>query len=100
MAHPTNSTEPTGGVTKPIPRLTISMMPNCTTSDQITELFTNYGPIDMLFIDGEGRIPTKTTAWTLQPDCLITRGAIATPEQYVPGQELPECTSPVRLAAS
>ncbi|MCP5110482.1 MAG: alpha-L-fucosidase [bacterium] len=58
-------------------------------TDQVTELFTNYGPVDMLFIDGEGRIPTKKTAWGLQPNCLITRGAIATPEQYVPGQQLP-----------
>ncbi|MDX1981691.1 MAG: hypothetical protein SFV51_15590 [Bryobacteraceae bacterium] len=40
----------------------------------------------MLFIDGEGAAPTKKTAWRLQPDCLITRGAIATPEQFVPGR--------------
>lgn len=55
---------------------------------QVTELFTNYGQIDMLFIDGDGEVPTKETAWTLQPDCLITRGAIATPEQHVPGRPL------------
>lgn len=53
---------------------------------QVTELFTRYGPVDMLFIDGEGAVPTKKTAWELQPDCLITRGAIATPEQFVPGR--------------
>ncbi len=55
-------------------------------SSQVTELFTNYGPVDVLFIDGEGELPTKKTAWTLQPDCLITRGAIETPEQFVPGR--------------
>lgn len=55
-------------------------------SEQITELFTNYGPIDMLFIDGEGELPTKETAWRLQPNLLITRGAIETPEQFVPGK--------------
>ncbi len=53
---------------------------------QVTELFTNYGPVDVLFIDGEGELPTKKTAWTLQPDSLITRGAIETPEQFVPGR--------------
>lgn len=58
-------------------------------TEQVTELFTNYGPVAMLFIDGEGRIPAKKAAWTLQPNCLITRGAIATPEQYIPGRQLP-----------
>ena len=53
---------------------------------QVTELFSNYGPIDMLFIDGIGADITKETCWTLQPNCLITRGAIETPEQFVPGR--------------
>jgi len=52
---------------------------------QVTELFSLYGPVDVLFIDGEGEQVTKDVAWSLQPECLITRGAIATPEQYVPG---------------
>ena len=55
-------------------------------SRQVTELFSNYGPIDMLFIDGEGEETTKSVCWALQPDCLITRGAIETPEQFVPGR--------------
>jgi alpha-L-fucosidase len=53
---------------------------------QVTELFRDYGQIDVLFIDGEGEEVTKEVAWTLQPNCLITRGAIETPEQYVPGR--------------
>jgi len=53
---------------------------------QVTELFTQYGHIDMLFIDGIGMEITKELCWTLQPDCLITRGAIETPEQFVPGR--------------
>ncbi len=53
---------------------------------QVTELFSQYGPIDMLFIDGEGEETTKQVCWKLQPDCLITRGAIETPEQFVPGR--------------
>ena len=52
---------------------------------QVTELFSDFGPIDVLFIDGVGAETTKKTCWKLQPDCLITRGAINTPEQYVPG---------------
>jgi arylsulfatase A-like enzyme len=51
---------------------------------QTRELFTNYGKIDVLFIDGEGAAPVKQVAWSLQPDCSITRGAIETPEQYIP----------------
>jgi len=53
---------------------------------QVTELYTNYGPVDMLFIDGEGEVETKRVAWTLQPETLITRGAMETPEQFVPGR--------------
>ncbi|MFC1763304.1 alpha-L-fucosidase [Planctomycetota bacterium] len=53
---------------------------------QVTELFSNYGPIDMLFIDGIGMEITKEVCWTLQPNCLVTRGAIETPEQFVPGR--------------
>lgn len=53
---------------------------------QVTELFSNYGAIDVLFIDGIGMEITKEVCWSLQPNCLITRGAIETPEQFVPGR--------------
>ena len=52
---------------------------------QVRELTTNYGDIDVFFIDGRGKKTTKEVVWTLQPNCLITRGAIETPEQKVPG---------------
>ncbi len=52
---------------------------------QVTELFSQFGPIDVLFIDGVGAETTKKTCWDLQPNCLITRGAISTPEQHIPG---------------
>ncbi|MBE9667161.1 alpha-L-fucosidase [Mucilaginibacter boryungensis] len=55
---------------------------------QTTELFTNYGKIDVLFIDGEPKEPCKEVAWTLQPNVVITRGAINTPEQTLPGVAL------------
>jgi alpha-L-fucosidase len=52
---------------------------------QTHELFSNYGKIDVLFIDGDHKKPCKDEAWKLQPDLLITRGAINTPEQTLPG---------------
>ena len=52
---------------------------------QVTELMTRYGKVDVFFIDGQGKDAVKEVIWTLQPDCLITRGAIRSPEQTVPG---------------
>jgi alpha-L-fucosidase len=52
---------------------------------QCTELMTRYGKIDVFFIDGAPEQPVRDTVWGLQPECLITRGAIATPEQNLPG---------------
>lgn len=54
---------------------------------QLRELLTNYGQIDMLFLDG---VPDglKELAWQLQPEIVVTRGALATPEQYIPDQPL------------
>ena len=57
---------------------------------QTTELFTQYGKIDVLFIDGEPKEPCKEVAWKLQPNIVITRGAINTPEQTLPGVALNE----------
>ncbi len=54
---------------------------------QLRELMTNYGKIDMVFIDGppEG---LKEVVWESDPDALVTRGAMETPEQYTPGVPL------------
>jgi len=49
---------------------------------QIRELFTNYGDIDLLFIDGEAE-ELRDVAWDLQPEVVITRGAMDTPEQVL-----------------
>ncbi len=51
--------------------------------EQVRELLTNYGPVDVFFIDGihghrSGGL--NEHIWALQPGCLITRGAISTPE--------------------
>ena len=55
------------------------------TRTQCEELMTNYGKIDLLFIDGEPKEVVKATCWKLQPDILITRGALKTTEQMLPG---------------
>lgn len=51
---------------------------------QLRELFGNYGPIDVVFFDGPAE-GLRELAWQMQPNTVVTRGAIATPEQYVPG---------------
>ena len=51
---------------------------------QIGELFGKYGPIDIFFNDGEVFGTTNDKVWDLQPNTLITRTAIPTPEQTVP----------------
>lgn len=56
--------------------------------DQTRELLTQYGPIDIIFFDGPAE-GLRDLAWKLQPDIVVTRGAIQTPELYVPGVPLP-----------
>ncbi len=51
---------------------------------QIRELYTRYGNIDVFFIDGP-HAGLRELAWQLQPDTIVTRGAIVTPEQVIPG---------------
>jgi alpha-L-fucosidase len=59
---------------------------------QLRELLTRYGPIDVLFLDGPivGRQDEglRDFCWGLQPDLVITRGAMDTPEQEIPGKPL------------
>ena len=55
---------------------------------QLRELLTRYGPIDVLFIDGQPD-GLKELAWQLQPDLLITRGQMETPEQKTPDEPMP-----------
>ncbi|HOX02249.1 MAG TPA: alpha-L-fucosidase [Candidatus Paceibacterota bacterium] len=54
---------------------------------QVRELLTRYGEIGVLFFDGEAE-GLRDLAWELQPDVVVTRGAIETPEQFIPGQPL------------
>lgn len=55
---------------------------------QLKELFTAYGKIDILFIDGPGE-GLREYAWSLNPDVVITRDVMKTPEQKTPDAPLP-----------
>ncbi len=55
---------------------------------QCRELLTKYGPVDVVFFDGgEGSLikALKPYCWGINPELLITRGELQTPEQYLPG---------------
>ncbi len=54
---------------------------------QIRELLTNYGNIDLFFIDGPAE-GLRELCWQLDPNIVVTRGAIETPEQFIPGLAL------------
>lgn len=64
---------------------------------QERELMTNYGKIDVVFFDPPSGSPIdrsrlvqemKELVWRLDPDTVVTRGEIETPEQYTPGVPL------------
>ena len=55
---------------------------------QLKELLTNYGKIDLIFFDGPAE-GLKEYAWELQPDIIVTRGQMQTPEQNLPDKPIP-----------
>ena len=65
---------------------------------QLRELLTNYGPIDVMIIDGPvqlddpdhrmaGARKLRELCWELQPDTVVTRGSLPTPEQRLVGDQ-------------
>ncbi|MEM9328927.1 MAG: alpha-L-fucosidase [Bacteroidota bacterium] len=64
------------------------------TKQQLKELLTKYGKIDIMFLDGQTQkhewINTELAAycWDLDPDILVTRGGMKTPEQNLPNTPL------------
>jgi alpha-L-fucosidase len=54
---------------------------------QVRELMTKYGPVQVVFFDGQAD-GLRDLAWKLQPDVVVSRGGLATPEQFVPGMPL------------
>lgn len=55
---------------------------------QLKELLSSYGKIDIMFLDGPAE-GLKEYCWSLQPDIVITRGQMITPEQKVPDAAIP-----------
>lgn len=65
---------------------------NAFAKKQLRELMTNYGKIDILFLDGEqqfGKTELAKVAWEINPDIVVTRGAMETPEQELPKKAIP-----------
>ena len=62
--------------------------PKPATSGSRSSTAPNYGPIDVAFFDGDP-YQLRDLAWKLQLDVIVTRGAIETPELYVPGIPIP-----------
>lgn len=56
---------------------------------QLDELFGNYGEIDVIFFDGGEKEKLAQYIHKLQPNCLVTRGEMATPEQKLPKEPIP-----------
>ncbi len=78
-------------VTRPTPPMDASLMAKYKEliRTQTRELMTRYGTIDLLFIDGFQSKLCRAEGWRCNPNLLVTRGALATPEQHLPGQALP-----------
>ncbi|WP_200979090.1 alpha-L-fucosidase [Echinicola sp. 20G] len=59
---------------------------------QMKELMTNYGDIDIVFLDGMEQFAKTELAkvcWEINPNVVVTRGAIFTPEQESPESPIP-----------
>ncbi|MEA3460437.1 MAG: alpha-L-fucosidase [Bacteroidota bacterium] len=59
---------------------------------QMQELMTQYDPVDIVFIDGvdvAANVELAKICWELNPEVVVTRGAMETPEQQVPDQAIP-----------
>lgn len=82
-----NKVQVTRNHTKPIPDAIMKKYIELCELQNI-ELMANYGDIDIIFYDGgEGPLQEKCkeVVWELQPNIVVTRGAMKTPEQTVPG---------------
>ena len=56
---------------------------------QMKELLTKYGKIDMVFLDAFDNELMRQYIHQIQPECLVTRGEMATPEQVIPDAPMP-----------
>jgi len=65
---------------------------NAYAKKQMKELLTNYGKIDIVFLDSReqfARTELAKLCWQIDPDIVVTRGAIETPEQTTPDSPIP-----------
>ena len=59
---------------------------------QTRELMTQYAPIDIVFIDGvdvAANLEIAQICWEINPEVVVTRGAMETPEQMIPDKPIP-----------
>ena len=59
---------------------------------QERELMTQYGKIDIIFLDGfeqYSKTELAKVCWEIDPDVVVTRGAMETPEQFTPDSPIP-----------
>jgi alpha-L-fucosidase len=56
---------------------------------QVEELIKNYGPVDVMFFDAFENDALVQLVHRLQPDCIVTRGEMETPEQNIPNAPVP-----------
>lgn len=56
---------------------------------QMRELLTSYGKIDLVFFDGHSD-GLRELCWEIDADIVVTRGAMPTPEQHIPGVQSAE----------
>lgn len=56
---------------------------------QVKELVSNYGPIDVIFFDAFKTTPIVRYVHSLDPNIVVTRGEMETPEQSVPNTAMP-----------
>ena len=59
------------------------------TKRHLDELFTNYGEIDVIFLDGGHKAELAEYVHQIAPSCLVTRGEMVTPEQKLPKEPIP-----------
>ena len=59
------------------------------TKKHLDELFTNYGEIDVIFLDGGHKGELGQYVHKIAPNCLVTRGEMVTPEQRLPKDPIP-----------
>lgn len=56
---------------------------------QVKELVSNYGPIDVMFFDAFKTKPLVQYVHSLDPNIVVTRGEMKTPEQEIPDTPMP-----------